>query len=220
MQPKRKVKVLVVSLGVLAVLGAGFFYLWYVWIPNEMDKEALKPNPEAPVLFGKDDYQIDKKADGTYIIIDKVGLTAKVPDGWTINKEKTPTIGDEYLINLSSPEATSQDGILLGGCGISIMAGISIDSSQEIKNDIQNINDDQSLSDTLDENYILQVLKIGDYNGLQWTSHERPYFGQSIGVDIPLSDGGMISSNATFPPGYKDQCEPIWQDFISNIEIK
>ncbi|MDD5738583.1 MAG: hypothetical protein PHY72_01495 [Candidatus Pacebacteria bacterium] len=64
-------------LGVVILAGiAGIFY--YKYKSNGVYGELAEP----PKLFEKGDYKVEDRADGQYIVVDKVGLTAKVPDGW------------------------------------------------------------------------------------------------------------------------------------------
>ena len=63
-------------------MGAAFYYLWYVLPPS--NEENGEPQTQPPTLFAKDDYKIENRSDGTYIVVEKVGLTAKVGSGWEI----------------------------------------------------------------------------------------------------------------------------------------
>ncbi len=132
-------KILIATGIIVTLLAGGFFYFWYVWVPNEMAKQEAEnklTNTPPPTLFGKDDYKIENRTDGTYVLIDKVGLTAKVPEGWETEKINNSNENNtNYWINLSSPDAEFKD-ILIKGCGISILSGTSQENYSTIKEKI------------------------------------------------------------------------------------
>lgn len=64
---------------ILVLLAGGFFY-W--WSNRQSEEEESQP----PTLFSKEDYKIQEREDGKYIVVEKVGLSCKVPEGWRIEK--------------------------------------------------------------------------------------------------------------------------------------
>ena len=209
-----------ILLTVLVVVIGGFFY-WWLSQPIEIEEPEEKSQP--PTLFAKEDYKIEEREDGKYIVVEKVGLTAKVPEGWDIKIEGDDIPEPEYWVNLSSPDAEVKD-ILIKGCGISIMAGIAKENTEEVKNNINLIQENPDVKPEeisyIYKDYIFEVVKIINHQGLKWISPEKPVFGQATGIDIPTGDEKLISFSTQFPPGYKEKCSPIWEEFLKNLVIE
>jgi hypothetical protein len=90
----QKIAILLI-LGVVILAGvAGIFYYKYVHL--------TRLGAQAPKLFEKGDYVVEDRPDGKYIVVDKVGLTAKVPDGWRVEFEgdDMPDGTSQYWVNL------------------------------------------------------------------------------------------------------------------------
>ena len=209
-----------ILLTVLVVVIGGFFY-WWLSQPIEIGEPEEKSQP--PTLFAKEDYKIEEREDGKYIVVEKVGLTCKVPEGWNIKYQKTSGIEPQYWIDLYSPDAEIFD-VLTKGCGISIMTGIAKENIEEVKNNINLIQENPDVKPEeisyIYKDYIFEVVKIINHQGLKWTSPEKPVFGQATGIDIPTGDEKLISFSTQFPPGYKEKCSPIWEEFLKNLVIE
>ena len=76
-------KKIIILLIILAATAGGFLYWLWTWQPEKPDLSIGHPE-KAPTLFSKGDYKIEERADGKYIVVEKVGLTCKVPEGWKI----------------------------------------------------------------------------------------------------------------------------------------
>jgi len=64
-----------IFLAILFLIIGGLFYFLFIWeIPEEQETS------QGPTLFAKEDYKIDEREDGKYIVVEKVGLTCKVPE--------------------------------------------------------------------------------------------------------------------------------------------
>ena len=212
-------KRLLILLIILVVIIAGFFYLWFIWIPLQIEKDQ-GPTTQPPTLFAKDDYKIEEKQDGKYIVVKKVGLTAKVPEGWKAEIEGSDYPESGYWLNISSFNAELKYGILSKGCGISIMTGETEKNIQEIKENIKTIEINPDMSKEIKKDYDFEIFRINDLKGLKWTTTEKPILGQVIGIEIPINDKRLISINTRLLTDYKEQCLLIWEEFIKNITIK
>ena len=213
-------KKILIILIVLAVIAGGFFY-WWLNQPIEIEEPEEKSQP--PTLFAKEDYKIEEREDGKYIVVEKVGLTCKVPEGWDIKIEGDDIPEPEYWVNLSSPDAEVKD-IPIKGCGISIITGIETKNIEEIKDNIKILQEYPDIKPEeisyIYKDYILEVVKISNYQALKWTAPEKSIIGQTLGVNIPIGEEKLISFDTLFPPEYKEKCSPIWEEFLKNIIIE
>ena len=207
--PKKLFAVLII----LAVIIAGFLFI------QKQNKPDLEQKTQSPTLFNKNDYQIEDHVDGKYIVVEKAGLTAKVPDGWTIEIQGDDYPEPEYWVNLYSPDAQIET-ILKQGCGVSVMAGIAPDAVQDIKNNVALLQANLSADITAPADYEFEVAKIGNYQGVKWLSAQNETIGQFAGIDIPIEDDLLISFDTAFPPGYKETCLLIWEQFIKSVLIQ
>ena len=106
------------------------------------------------------------------------------------------------------------------GCKINIIVGTEEKNIQEIKDEIALLINGQIEQNAIKENYEFRIIEINNYQILKWTSPEQKLIGQSTGIDLPFNDKNLLSITASFPPNYKEQCEPIWKEFLDNLEIK
>ncbi|MCG2689867.1 hypothetical protein L6252_01120 [Candidatus Parcubacteria bacterium] len=213
---QKKYKALIVIGAILAVLTG----IWFIIPSNpqrELDNEEEASTP-VPKLFAENDYIIDEQPDATYILIPKLNFKAKVPTNWNVSKQKVNNIEkEEYWIDMYSPDATdlTQKSFLEQGCGISVSAGDEKENILYIENQIADIKN--NTDENLQSNYQYEIINVGPYEGVKWLSTEKPFLGQFTGIDIPINNAQLISLNAVFPPNYKEQCEPLWQEFIESI---
>ena len=209
-----------ILLTILVVVIGGFFY-WWLSQPIEIGEPEEKSQP--PTLFAKEDYKIEEREDGKYIVVEKVGLTCKVPEGWNIKIEGDDIPEPEYWVNLSSPDAEVKD-IPIKGCGISVITGIETKNIEEIKDNIRILQEYPDIKPEeisyIYKDYILEVVKINNYQALKWIAPEKPTIGQGLGVNIPVDDEKLISLNTRFLPDYKERCSLIWEEFLKNIVIE
>ncbi len=203
---------------ILLVIAGSIFYWW--WAKPFDGSGPLFENTEPPTLFAKEDYKIEERADATYIVVDKVGLTAKVPTGWRVELEGDDFPEPEYWVNLYSPDAELQHNLLAKGCGISITAGTEQKNNQETQRDIDFIQKNPGKDDEIREGFKFEVIKINNHQALKWIAPEKPIIGQTIGLDIPIDDIKLIDLTTSFPFGEQKKCEPIWNEFLENVEIK
>ncbi len=201
---------------ILVLLAGGFFY-W--WSNRQSEEEESQP----PTLFSKEDYKIQERADGKYIVVEKVGLTAKVPEGWRVEKEGSDIPEPEYWINLYSPDAEVKE-ILTKGCSIGVMLATATETVQRIEENIKLLQEHPEKSSELKDDYFLadkfDIIEISDYSALKVISQEHQIMGQGINVDIPIGSNVWINFNTVFPSGYKEKCSPIWEDFLKTVVIK
>ena len=203
---------------ILLIIAGGFFY-W--WIPNHQANQS----PEPPTLFEKGDYKVEDRVDGKYIVVDKVGLTAKVPDGWDIKKVE----GSSYpkpggWVELYSPDAEFKSILLVKGCGISIISGKAEEDYQEIQNIINSLkNNPDTNPEEFSypyENYTLETMKINNYQVLKWITPEKEITGKIMGISIPVKKNNLVDITTSLPANYEEKCSSIWETFIENLKIK
>ena len=209
---QKKYKALIVVGAVFAVL-AGLWFLIPSQPQGELDNEEEVTTP-VPKLFAENEYIIDEQPDATYILIPKLNFKATAPAGWTIKAPDESTY--QYWVDLYSPDAFIDKGpYLKEGCQISISAGDEPGNISDIKEEISDIK--AGTDNSLRSNSQYEIAQIGPYEAVQWLTSEMPHLGQFSGFDIPIDNMKVIHLNATFPPNYKEQCEPLWQEFVKSI---
>jgi len=215
----KKSLILVIIL-LLTIIGGGVFYWWWNGGEEVDGPVELYENEKPPRLFAKEDYKIEEREDGVYIVVEKVGITAKVPDGWTIKLEGDDWPESEYWVNLLSTDVEKEQGLLKKGCLISITAGQEQANNQELKEQIKLVKETEAGNDVETGHKSATIQKIDDHEVLAWLSSEIASLGQVAGIDIPLANNNVTSLYAVFQPEYQEQCEPIWQEFVENLKIK
>ena len=234
MQTKRNFILLIIVIIMIASMVGGYFFIGWKPAPKPIEEEETTYSP--PILFPADDYKIEEKAGEKFIVIEKVGFSAKAPKGWEVKKEGGKSyyspIGEEYYITMLSPDATSSEktSTILGkGCGIGISA-LTMDKEEikETKDTISFLQEHPevkteeipSIKYKYNKDYIYKTKEISGYQILEWLSPEKPIFGQGSGIEIPIDDNKLIDLETVFPPSYKEKCLPIWEDFLKTIVIK
>ena len=213
-----------ILLTILVVIIGGFFY-WWLSQPIEIEEPEEKSQP--PTLFAKEDYKIEEREDGKYIIVEKVGLTAKVPEGWDIKIEGDNIPEPEYSINLYSPDlATTTGNVLVKGCILSIMAQKAEKAHQELMENIKLLEENpEEATKLLQKDYVsfdkFKIIKIGDHYGLELVfARENAVMGGGKGINIPFEDYKILSLGIGFPLAYKEICYREWEEFLKNIVIE
>ena len=215
-----------VGFAVLAVILVAVFIWWNFPAANKraQENEEQANWSASPQLFAKDDYQVEQRTDGQYIVIAKVGFSAKVPDGWNVVKQKTADMNEQYWVDLFSPDATdlTKKSYMDKGCGISISAGIAEENNRDVRQQIQILKNGASTSTStgFQKGNDYEVIQLGQYEALQWLSTEKPIIGQFTGNYVPIDNTRNINFDTTFPVGYKEKCQPIWEDFVKTIKLE
>ncbi|RLC40248.1 MAG: hypothetical protein DRH33_00525 [Candidatus Nealsonbacteria bacterium] len=204
---------------ILAGIAGGFFYFWEVWLPAQIEKEQQIPEEKTqpPTLFRKEDYKIEEREDGKYIVVEKVGLTVKVPEGWRVEYKRTADIEPQYWIDLLSPDAEIKD-ILIKGCGISLVVGTTEEMIKKIKENIKFIQENPEKSKEIHNNHRSELIEINGYLGLKGITKTQ-ILGESIAIDIPVGEKNLVHIDTLFPLGFKEKCFPTWEEFIKNTKI-
>ncbi len=213
-QGKGKLWLLLVIV-IAIILGVGGFFYWQHKSSVNLTKSS------SPKLFSKGDYKVEERADGKYIVVDKVGLTAKVPDGWRVEFEgdDMPDGTSQYWVNLLSQDAEVVD-ILVKGCSITILSGVSEENFSEVKRNIESIQNNPQSSFDIRPGYSFGVGSFGKNVALKWSSPEKPTIGQVFGIDFPTQDNYVLGLETRILPEFKAKCLPIWDEFVENLTIK
>jgi len=69
----------------IASMVGGYFFIGWKPTTKPIEEEEITYSP--PILFSADDYKIEEKLEGKFIVIEKVGFSAKAPKGWEVKKE-------------------------------------------------------------------------------------------------------------------------------------
>ncbi len=208
---------LILAVVVLAGV-AGVFY-WKFYLPKSEGLGGERSEP--PKLFSKGDYVVEERVDGKYIVVDKVGLTAKVPDGWRVEFSKNSSQdSNEYWVELYSLNATGTD-YLKKGCKISITATNGEEYNKDLRERIVKIKDNEAVESygvvKIIEN---KIIKINNSDALSWLSDIHEIAGQFAGISIPIGLKTVLEMNVSFAKDSLWQCSPIWEEFVKAIEIK
>jgi len=186
------------------MLVAGIF-LW-----SDFNKQAEESFPgvrfEPP-----ENYIIKETSEGTIVENKSAGISFKVPNKWTADKEQ---IGiDEWIVNVSSPDVEADEyGFLTKGCGIS--AWIEYDKTTA---DITRwrIEDPERFSAEISGGY--ENIEISSYPALK-TILENPEWGQSVSIAIPRGDKIYVF-DTRFLPEEIERCSEEFKEFLKVISI-
>ncbi len=199
---------------ILIIIIGGFIYLGLNLIPKEKS--------ESPTLFSKEDYKIEKENNNKFIVVDKVGLKCKVPEGWDIKIEGDDVPKSEYWVNLLSPDAVVKDNIIDEGCIAEILVVRSKETAESIRDNIVLLKNENGELESLKDDYFMaekfEIVNINGFSALKTTSQENNTIGQNINIEIPIKDS-YINFNIAYSMTNKKTCLPIWEDFLENVEI-
>jgi len=211
---KSKLAIFLILVVIILALAAGFFYY-----KIKANRDLVDLNSTAPKLFEKGDYRVEDRPDGQYIVVNKVGLTAKVPDGWRVEfSNNTSQDVNEYWVDLYSQDATGID-YLKKGCVINIIAGDAKENNQDIRQEIGATKDGIKNCDSVFSDKVCEIYKINEIETLRWMDKDRGIAGQSLGIRIPVGTEKIASINATFSSSDKEKCFVSWDEFVKNIAI-
>lgn len=177
----------------------------------------------AEVSFAKEDYRIEERDDATYIVMDRVGFTAKVPNGWAaeIKYDDLPGGRVEYWVSVASSDLEGYPEIGQG-CGFSIGTTIDEVLNQKIKDEIKFVQENPTRFEELGYNieYATPVMVSGK-SAFFWISPGvEPPMRQITGVTIPWGGDILLSLSSGTVPGYNEVCLPIWNEFLTGVVIE
>jgi len=180
----------------------------FLWTEYSKQIEEILPAVrfEAP-----ENYIITETEQGIVVENKNAGISFKVPEGWTVDKEE---IGiDEWVINLLSPEAElNESGLLIEGCGV----GTWIEYDK-IRADIarNKIEDPDWFSGGISGGY--ESNEISSYPSLK-TILENPGWGQAVTVHVPIEDKIYIFETR-FLPEEMERCSKEFEEFLKEVSI-
>ena len=235
MQTKRNFILLIIIIIMVVSMVGGYFFIGWKPATKPIEEEEATSSPS--ILFSADDYKIEEKLEGKFIVIEKVGFSAKAPKGWRVEKIESASLpSSQYWLEMFSPDAEMSEkskAILEKGCGIGVSAGTK--DKEEIK-EIRDVIDflqkhPEAKTEEIalgvpifpfpsakEDNY--KIRELTGCQGVEWISSEESIFGQPTSVEIPIGNNKLISLNTVYPSGYKEKCLPIWNDFLKSIIIK
>jgi hypothetical protein len=226
-QNKRRLR-FAIALVILFLIVGGFFYWTETLVKRNKEKKALEASQEqarqmalVPTLFSKDDYRVENRADGKYIVVDKVGLTCKVPTGWSVEMIKDPFRDkDEYFANISSPDIERKNNLISKGCGIDLTIGTNIEGNQNAKQKIKMLQNNSMDKTSLGANIHYEIASIGEYKIVKSQDENLKEFGESRGIIAPIDDKLLITFHTFLPNTNRTACLQIWEKFVQNIVLK
>ena len=195
---------------ILAAVAGGFFYLWLSQ-PVKEPEEVSQPPRWSPA----EDYVIEERPEGKFVVNEKAGLSFKVPEGWKVNIE-----GEEALVELFSPDAElDQNNVLNKGCRILATVYYQEEEFVRIKNQIESV---KETSEKSKEEYgvTYKVVEISGYSALKGIGTEKPKIGQSIEMALPIEEGEIIGIGTQILSEYKERCLKEFDEFLETIVIK
>jgi hypothetical protein len=213
-----KKKNLVIILLIVFIIIAAIVVITY-W-KSQKNGELEGNSYDVPKLFGKEDYKIEERQDGKYVVIDKIGFSAKAPDGWRVEYEKTPSLNDEFIISMYSPDHEG-GSYTKKGCGISITVGSSDEYYQDIKDEILRIKNNEPVQSQRMVNLIENKIKeISQKEVIFWLSEVHPVAGQFTGITTIFDTDIVLDVSASFADKFQEQCLPVWEEFYQSIQFK
>ncbi|MCX6790819.1 MAG: hypothetical protein NTV62_01325 [Candidatus Gribaldobacteria bacterium] len=222
-QNRKKVKIIVSIVILLAIIG-GFFY-WYETQVGSYQRNLNKKNTsnlKIPQLFSRGDYRVEDRVDGKYIVVDKVGLTAKVPAGWRVEFEGNDMSDgtSQYWVNLLSQDAEKKGSLVIKGCGITMTLGYEEKNNKDLNEQILAMQDNSQDNNLFRTGYQYKIFNIGKNKGVKWIGKENDTFGKNVGLDIPVGVAQTIGLSSIFPVNNAGICENHWEDFLKTIDLR
>jgi hypothetical protein len=187
----------------------GGIFLW-LELSKQIDKGSFFPGVrfEPP-----ENYQFVETDQGIIVRNENVGLTFSVPEGW--NADKVRIGPEQWIINVNSPDLEADErGFLLRGCGISTWIEHDEVTSNIIRYRIQ------------DPERFSQELSAGEYQSIEINGHpasrmilERPEWGQTIAIKIPIEDRIYVFDTRILPEEGKG-CLNAFNNFLESVFIE
>jgi len=206
---------------VLGIVITIFIIGWLFFIIAELGpfEERILPTEWG----SKEDYLVKETSEGKYIINESVGLTIKVPDGWSIDIPEDEGWEDEYWITLLAPDAVfDSDNPIIKGCGVSFWIKIQKQSLEILRNEINGIY--KNPESYIEEYSREELIKISGLPAKKWTMRGKSpeiykKVGEVIGIEIPIDDKTIINIDTRFLPEYREKCSKEFNDFLDAILI-
>jgi len=155
-----------------------------------------------------ENYVITETEQGIVVENSNVGLTFRVPEGWTV--EKTEAQLDEWIINVMSPDIEfGADGLLSEGCGFSVWVEEDEILANVVRGDI-----DAQEGLTGDK----ETIEVDGYFALRvWMEEES--WGRIEAVKIPVKDR-IFMFDTMFRPETAERCSEEFNKFLGEVRIE
>jgi len=201
---EKKFYFLLIIAFLIIVIGGIFLWLEYTEEADEWSPGVEFESPE--------NYVFKDTAEGKIVENLSAGISFKVPNNWTVDKEE---IGiDEWIVNILSPDAEiNQSGLLVSGCGVSASIQYHEATAMATRHRIE---DPERFSNEISGGY--QAIKIGEHLALRITI-ENPEWGKAVAIKIPIEDR-IYMFETRFLPEEMERCSQVFEDFLKEISIE
>ena len=199
MTKRKKIGVILIVIGLVLAIGAGFFY-WYI-------NREIKGSP--------DDYVIEETETGKIVKNERAGLTVRIPEGWI--EEKMDIMEGSmvfYSPDMESMRKNSTSPPLKKGCMIEVVVGYKKMTFDEIEEYIKEGHE----SLVVKSEDIFEIIEVNGIPALKniFESMELGHLATVyLSVDDILYQISIVSSGQDI-----NQCSQEFDKFLENISIE
>ena len=196
---KKKIVIPIIIVFALLLIAGGVFWWW--------GNREIKGSPE--------DYVIKETDQGKIIENKKAGFTAKVPEGWEIQKMKisggsivitTPTIKGRMQNDMTVPPLTK-------GCGIEVSVIYKNFNFKELEEKIKSIHWGLDIKSEK-----FEKISINDYPALKNTFNSE-LLGSAMAIYVPTKNK-LYDFDLYWAPDEKEKCIQQFENFLETVSIE